>query len=410
MRELRATLLPPVASWDRWGGHRLRGVTPEISADHPAGFDFEYSYWLECDYCSRRVEIPAAAYLRQQRGDEPRYVCDCEAADITDMRLALRDLNDVDCHDEQVGQHLWYHSSTYQDWPSPTYRDVLTTQLQRSLLPAVDLEKVLEVNTSMALHLGTYAAAIENMLRRMADEDTAPQQYWLHQVQIRLTGTDLVPGVGDELSEWFGGVPLSKLRDLGGRAARYVNVHEALGSISLAIDAGVIVRVRTISLFPPASLLPATEAGERAVRQALAELETARQLIPDTTGLTTDQYFRTELALHLAQIRDPSISDEVIARTKEFAPKFEAWEQREHEVDTWFRTELLQTYLPAANPQLRECVSEAIPVGAQPNEFHPRLRELAGLIVAPQLVVERFATAVWRTLESVDPNASGISE
>ncbi|MBF6227128.1 hypothetical protein IU470_18705 [Nocardia abscessus] len=289
----------------------------------------------------------------------------------------------------------------------PHYRDIVAAKLQRAPLSGSDLAETVEVNTSMALHLGTYAAAVENMLRRMHDEDTTPEQYWLHQVQIRLKEAELAPDVRGELSEWFGGVPLTKLSDLGARAVRYVNVHEAPGSISLAIDPRVIMRVRTISLPTPTTVLPATEAGKQAVELAVSELLAAQRLLPDTTGLAKGQYFHSELDLLLAQLKGRAVSEEVIQRTKEFAPRFRESQDRKDEIRSKLRTELAGIYVPEVTPQLRERLCAAIPTVTEPAEFHQRLRELAGLIALPDLVVGQFQTAPWRTPGSAGRSTSG---
>jgi hypothetical protein len=56
------------------------------------------------------------------------------------------------------------------------------------------------------------------------------------------------PHVGPEFASFMGDVALSDLQDRGTRAVRYINVHEAAGAISLAIDRDVIVAVSTIEL------------------------------------------------------------------------------------------------------------------------------------------------------------------
>ncbi|WP_324191077.1 hypothetical protein [Nocardia farcinica] len=397
----------------RWSGWALRLrrdvrrqgsytalVNSGISAEHPAGFEFDFSYWFDCD-CGRRVEVTAGEYEQQCGGDEESYpVCECgDSIDISTARPALRDLDDIDCHDDQVDRHLWYHTSPYQDWPSPRYRSDITALIKRSLLSPSEHEKAIEGRTSLALHLGTYAAAVENMLRRMHDQDSPTHRYWLHQVQVQLGATDLAPGVRGELSTWLGDVPMTALTDLGARAVRYVNTHESPGSISLAIDATVIVRVRTIPLPPAASALPATEAGEQAVTRAVAALTAAQQLRPDTTGIPEEEIFESELDLVIAQMRGRIVDDEAVQRANEFASQFEESRNQEHEALSSLRAELAEIYLPNVNPQLRTRVDDAIAVGTAPGEYHLRLRQLAALIAQPHQVLRYFDNAPWRKFD-----------
>ncbi len=330
-------------------------------------------------------------------------MCECgDSIDISAACPALRDLDDIDCHDDQVARHLWYHTSPYQDWPSPRYRSDIAAMIKRSLLSPSEHESAIEGRTSLALHLGTYAAAVENMLRRMRDQPSPTDRYWLHQVQIQLGASDLAPGVRGELSTWFGEVPMTALTDLGARAVRYVNTHESPGSISLAIDATVIVHVRTIPL-PPAAL-PAAEAGEQAVGRAVAALAAAQQCRPDTTGIPEDEIFESELDLTMAQIRGRIVDDEAIQRASKVASQFEESRNQEREALSSLTAELAEIYLPDVNPQLRARVDGAIADGDElpPGEYHLRLRELAALIAQPHEVIRYFDNTPWRDTRSAE--------
>ena len=300
-------------------------VTSDMPAEHPAGFDFDYSYWFDCA-CGRRVRVSATAYDQQCRGETAYPKCDCDrTVDIAETQPAVRDLNDIDTDGARVDQHVWYHSSTYQDWPSPMYRDDIAEQLKRSPLRADQHQEMIKAYTLLALHLGTYAAAIDNMLRRMHDEDSTTLQYWLHEVQIHLHPDDLATGIHNELSGQFGGVPIAALTALGAKAARYINSQEAPGSISLAIDPAVIVRVRSISLSTTA--LPATVEGEDAVARANADLVAAQQLQPDTTGIPEDQLFSSPVDIMRARYAGRVVSGEAVRRSD--AIQAQTWDYRD---------------------------------------------------------------------------------
>lgn len=361
---------------------------------HPHGFDFNYEFWFEC-VCSQRIRVSDTTYDLQCQGVEPYPVCDCGSAiDIAQARPVLRDLSDIDRQREQVDRHVWYHSSTYQDWPSPTYRDDVAALVQQSVLPASKHAEMIAERTSLALHVGTYAAAIENMLRRMADEGSSSDRYWLHQLEVRLQPGDLSPEVHRELSGWFGAVHISELSKLGARAARYVNTHEAVGSISLAIDPSVIARVRTIPLPAASAALPASAAGVEAATRAAADLAAAEQLRPDTTGLRHDQIFESALHASLAATTGkPDVDDRVL----KVAHQMSRYRDRQRAIWSALEDALVDEYLADVNTQLCERFTSVMPVHDCPLKYHERFREVAGLLVLPYQVVQKFDTAPWRS-------------
>ncbi|MGA6209308.1 hypothetical protein ACPESR_31580 [Nocardia testacea] len=371
-------------------------MTSDVPAGHPAGFEFDFNYWFDCE-CGQRVRVSAPTYALQCEEDEPYLDCDCGAAiDLSKARPGLRDLGDIDCEDAQVDQHLWYHTSYYQDWPSPSYRDDIAAQIKLSLLPSHQHEEAVDGKTSLALHLGTYAAAVENMLRRMHDEPS-DRPYWLHQVQIQLRPFDLAPGIHEEFNGLFGDVPMKAVTDLNAWAARYVNVHEAPGSISLAIGPRVIMRVRTIPLSMATAVHPTIAVGEQAVARAEADLLAAEELRPDTTGIPKDQIFESTVDISHAEWRGRKVSDEARERTKQLSPQFRNYRKRQDEIQSKLRTTLADIYLAGVTPQLRDRLLDVIPPDFEPGQFHQRLRELAGLIKLPHEVVGQFETASWRT-------------
>ncbi|MDP8017657.1 hypothetical protein [Prescottella equi] len=362
---------------------------------HPRGFDFNYEFWFECG-CGQRTPVSDTTYDLQCQGVEPYPVCACGSTiDVAEARPTLRDLSDIDRQPEQVDRHVWYHSSTYQDWPSPTYRDNVAALVEQSLLPSDKHAAMIAERTSLALHLGTYAAAIENMLRRMADEGSPSDRYWLHQVEVRLQPGDLSPVVHRELAGWFGAVHISQLSQLDARAARYVNTHEAVGSISLAIDPSVIARVRTIPLPVASASLPACTAGETAATHAVAELAAAEHLRPDTTGLRDDQIFGSPLLASLeANAGKPEVDDRVL----QVAQQMSRYRERQHAIGSALEGTLVEAYLADVNTQVRERFTRVMPTRDCPLEYHERFREMAGLLVQPHQVVQQFDAAPWRSL------------
>jgi hypothetical protein len=136
-----------------------------------------------------------------------------------------------------------------------------------------------------ALHVGSYESAIENMLRRMLNQDDRGGVFYLHRVALNLCPGDLNDGIRDENHEPASQLDLDDLKREGLRAIRYLNVWEASGTVSLAIDPGVIESIQTLrlpaaALAPeiPNDLLPALKAVETALADAAAAM-------PDTSHL-----------------------------------------------------------------------------------------------------------------------------
>jgi hypothetical protein len=73
---------------------------------------------------------------------------------------------------EVLPQLPWYHTSTSYDWPSPAHSEVPRARLANCrTIAGIPVEQLIEHEISKAVHVGTYEAAIENMLRRMRDQD-----------------------------------------------------------------------------------------------------------------------------------------------------------------------------------------------------------------------------------------------
>lgn len=383
----------------------LSEVTPPLPdrSEHPSGFEFDYDFWFGCE-CGQRNRISSAQYtsLIESGGD---LECTCgNPIDVGDPGPILRDLEDVDYASDEIDQHYWYHSTTYEDWPSPASHDREVRELYGSVedWDTEFREEVIRNKTSVALHFGTYAAAIENMMRRMTDQPTPGRDYWLHQVKLRFTPGDLSGQVGDESWSNWGDVPTSQLERLGVLAARYVNCHEAPGSISLAIHPGaithIISEVRSIRLPVEEAAAPVVPDGEYATAQALAYLKEAEALRPDVAGIPPDQIFDIPIKFQLAR-KKGEISREAIAVNEQLL----RYRDRRGEIWAALRRELVAVYLDQVNPWVHERFVKALATMAStdtdPQSYHYQFRVLAGLLVQPHLVAQRFEEAPSRTLD-----------
>jgi hypothetical protein len=371
---------------------------------------FDYSYWFDCVACGTRVNISADLYELQTTQTSTRPASDfsrcgeCDAeVDVTEVRPVLRNLNNVALQDDCVECLYWYHSSPYENWPdAEAYAAEFEAQIAN--MPPIGPftpQNLLEQHTARAVHLGTYEAAIENMLRRLHDQDPkegSPVQYWLHRAQIRLEPGDLAPGVGEELADFMGNVPLSMLHERGGaRAVRYVNTNEADGTISVAIDPAVIAIVATIKI-PVELVAVETAAAATASAKAATTLAEIAHLRPDTTGID-DMSLRFPSTLRR---KFPDPADPERQRVESIAEQLGAYNGRRRQIWAELTTTLESEYLPEVNDQVRRRFHDALPRTGDPVDYHRNFRLMAALLARPQDVIAELAHAPVRIINNAD--------
>lgn len=127
---------------------------------------------------------------------------------------------------------------------------------------------------SKALHVGTYEAAVENMFRRIDDEDGSTDQFFLHRVRLRRDCV-IEPGVHSEPTDFVGNAYLAEACGPGVNVLRYVNVHEDASRISLALDIDAIDAVQSIPIPLP------IDTGDAWITDATARLRSASLRPPE---------------------------------------------------------------------------------------------------------------------------------
>ena len=91
-------------------------------------------------------------------------------------------------------------------------------------MPATfEFARIVSGEQTKALH--TYESAIENMLRRMYDQNDANSDFYLHRVALRLPDTAIPDGYRHESHEDASDLTLDDLGEF--LAVRYLNVREA---------------------------------------------------------------------------------------------------------------------------------------------------------------------------------------
>lgn len=207
---------------------------------------FDYGYRMRCD-CGELSDLTPASYLNQ----DAMMTCDhCGSSFNFGPAVAcVRDENDQALENTAISSFAWYHTSTSPNWPSESYPEVVADRLRGVEEHfGVDVAEILQDQTSRALHIGTYEAAIENMLRRMYDQDDAASQFYLYRVRINVDPSRINQGYRDENSEAAAQISLADLECEGLDAMRYLNTHEAIGTLSLAIHPRVLHSVQSIDL------------------------------------------------------------------------------------------------------------------------------------------------------------------
>lgn len=213
--------------------------------------DFDRLRYMRCGTCAHEWEVDAEWLDRFDAGDEPCPKCgtDCTSEDRPDFWVRPQD----PAHDDTVRARYWYHSSTHAVWPDRDFdpaaqlTEVGRQRMERDGLRPGAVERWAARQKSKALHLGTYEAAIENMLRRMDNQSDAASQFYLHRVQLR-SDCAIEPGIHREPTDFVGDSHLEGKCGPGVNVLRYVNVHEDPSNVSLAIEISAVWRVQSIAI------------------------------------------------------------------------------------------------------------------------------------------------------------------
>lgn len=170
----------------------------------------------------------------------------------------------------------WYHTSTHSDWPRTFYDPSHEwnedhRRQMKVMFPKIDWGKK---QMTLALHVGSYEAAIQNMLRRIADQADGGKQFYLYRVRLVPTVTFREDLLVDPAPA-FGDLPLRDACPPGIDVARYLNLHEDEGGISIALGRDSIASVQRITV--PLTTPPSPEL----LNQVTAQFaEAAAELVP----------------------------------------------------------------------------------------------------------------------------------
>lgn len=211
--------------------------------------NFERPRRMRCGSCRHEWLVTAEWLDRFNQALEACPACgtDCQGEDRPDF---CADPEDPAQEDSAVRDFYWYHSSTHEDWPDRKLDPVARlTDVTKRRMEAMGsgVGAWASRQKTKALHVGTYEAAIENMLRRMDDQGSSDDQFYLYRVQLD-PNCAIESGVHQEPTNFVGDVYLAEVCAPGTNVFRYVNVHEDPSSVSLAIEPDAMRAVQGIPM------------------------------------------------------------------------------------------------------------------------------------------------------------------
>jgi len=327
--------------------------------------NFERPRRMRCGSCRHEWHVTAEWLDRFNQALEGCPACDtdCQGEDRPDF---CADPEDPSLDDAATRKFSWYHSSTHQSWPNRNFDPAaLLTDVTKRRMEAMcsGVEAWASRQKTKALHVGTYEAAIENMFRRMDDQDSFDDQFYLYRVQLD-PNCVIEPGVHQEPTNFVGDAYLAEVCAPGTNVLRYVNVHEDPSSVSLAIEPSAIRAVQGI----PIPL--AVDATDSWVLDATARLwEATSKPAPQPTGKLERFQFRevTVLATEARRLETEIAAGLPLALRERFTTRFD---------EAGFDT--------------------------APTAFPTKLVGLATLATAPRAVLDALDAQPWRVLPAIE--------
>lgn len=231
-----------------------------------------------CSGCGHELVVDLDWIDRWEQSGEKCAGCGltCEHEDAPRMTV---DPDEPALDDAEVARFAWYHTSTQTDWPTKSFDPAaaLTPETRMRMGGDRHVAAWAERQRAKALHVGTYEAAIHNMLRRMHDQADHGSQFYLYRVHLKATAV-VREGWLIDPSNFVGDVALDEVCPPGVDVARYLNYHEDPGGLSLALGRDAIAGVQRIAV-------PLNDAWDASwVRDAVAALENAPGVPVMATG------------------------------------------------------------------------------------------------------------------------------
>lgn len=239
--------------------------------------DFSRNRQMLCAHCDHQWTVDLDWIDRWEQGRESCPVCDVTCEAETAPRVTV-DPNDLALIDDNVPQLIWYHTSIQPDWPTQDFDPAaeLTQETRQRMGGDDHVARWAERQRAKALHVGTYEAAIHNMLRRIDDQADHGRQFYLYRVRLAPAIT-VREGWLIDPSNFVGDVVLDEVCPPGIDVARYLNYHEDPGALSLALGRTAIASTQRIAI-------PLLSSEDSDWTAAVGELESAALTSPPQSG------------------------------------------------------------------------------------------------------------------------------
>ncbi|MFF1486811.1 hypothetical protein ACIGZH_16475 [Streptomyces sp. NPDC058319] len=210
--------------------------------------DFTRERQILCGRCDHRWRVEPDWIDRWEQAQETCPGCGITCEHEDSPRVTL-DSGDPALEDDRAAQFSWYHTSTQPDWPTRDFAPaaVLTPETRKMVGGEQLVAAWAARHRAKALHVGTYEAAVHNMLRRIRDQGDLRSQFYLYRVRLKPSvvvreGWLVDPGNFD------GDVVLDEVCPPGVDVGRYLNYHEDPGGLSLVLGRDAIAGVQRIAV------------------------------------------------------------------------------------------------------------------------------------------------------------------
>lgn len=217
--------------------------------ERPIDF-FRHRHML-CGRCGHRLIVDLDWIDRWEQSQERCPECGVDCEEEASPRVTVPP-NDPALDTDAISRYAWYHTSTQPNWPTRDFDPIATlTNKMRCRMERMCGEGAVarwaERQRSKALHIGTYEAAVHNMLRRIRHQSDFGQQFYLYRVCLKPTITVREDWITDP-GGLVGDVALEDVCPPGVDVTRYLNYHEDAGSLSLALGRDAIASTQQISI------------------------------------------------------------------------------------------------------------------------------------------------------------------
>lgn len=210
--------------------------------------DFYRSRIMCCGQCDHKFDVDWNWLDRWNHAKEQCSRCGTTCESEERARPYLNKEDPV-LHDDTLLGVYWYHTTESSEWPDPNF-DPLEKLTEQTIMRMGGMNRAehwARYQRNKALHLGTYEAAIHNMLRRIQNQNDEGKNFHIYRVQLN-SNSMIRPCWYDEFTNLVGDADVDEACPRPYSIARYLNVHEDPGSLSLAIRPEAIATTQSIQL------------------------------------------------------------------------------------------------------------------------------------------------------------------